>query len=282
MLKHRFLTAIMLILVFSLSLISENDKNFMVFLSIVISLVLWEWLLMSVPVYVSKKKCTAVAIFLFMAMMLSLTFISINNIIKYKYIIYRVILIINIIWLFISFVSVFLARIFSNIERLLISIFSVILCSVVWFILIFYYISYNSWFIISLLIFICLIDTSGYFVGKYIGKKKLAYKISPNKTIAGAVSGICFSVIWFYISSFISDSFSSVLIYKWSLFLALLFSIILSFLAIFGDLFESLLKRNSGIKDSSNLLPGHGGVYDRFDGIISVIPTMFLLSEVSF
>ncbi|AGF48324.1 phosphatidate cytidylyltransferase [Candidatus Kinetoplastibacterium oncopeltii TCC290E] len=282
MLKHRVLTAIMLVSVFALSLLSRYEGSFIVLLSVIISFVLWEWLLMSVPAYVSKKNCMLLPILLFMIATLSLPFVSINIVFKYSNILYKAILIIDVIWLLLSLISVSYARVFSNAERLFISIFSIFLCSSVWFIIVFYYISYGSWFIISMLIFICAVDISGYFVGKSIGKKKLACEISPNKTIAGAVSGICASFIWFYVSSFIEGSFSSILIDKWSLFLALLFSIILSFLAIFGDLFESLLKRNSGIKDSSNLLPGHGGVYDRFDAIISVVPTAFLLSEVSF
>lgn len=282
MLKHRVLTAMVLILVFALSLLSRHEENFIILLSIIISFVLWEWLLMAVPIYISKKNCMVVPILLFIAVILSLPFISINSIFEYKNILYKSILIIDVIWLFLSFISVFYARVFSNAERLFISIFSVFLCSSAWFSILFYYISYNSWFIISLIVFICSVDISGYFIGKSIGKKKLAYKISPNKTVAGAVSGVCASFIWFYLSSFVRGSFSSILIDKWSLFLALLFSIMLAFIAIFGDLFESLLKRNSGIKDSSNLLPGHGGVYDRFDAIISVVPTAFLLSEVLF
>ncbi|AGF49030.1 phosphatidate cytidylyltransferase [Candidatus Kinetoplastidibacterium galati] len=280
MLKLRILTAIMLISIFALSLLSRHEEDFIILLSVIVSFVLWEWLMMSIPTYVSKKLHSSTNIFF--AVLVSLASISASSIIKYKSIIYKTILVVNIIWLFLSFASVFFARVFSNAERLFISIFSVFLCFSAWFVIVFYYISYSSWFMISLLVFICSVDVFGYFIGRSIGKKKLAYKISPNKTIVGAVSGICASFIWFYISSFIDGSFSSILIDRWSLFLALLFSIVLSFIAIFGDLFESLLKRNSGIKDSSNLLPGHGGVYDRFDTIISVVPTAFLLSEVLF
>jgi len=106
-------------------------------------------------------------------------------------------------------------------------------------------------------------DTGAYFTGKKFGKKSMAPIISPNKTVAGAVGGI-FTTALFII--FITLSFNIFNIY-WFVF-AVSFPIV----AIVGDLFESCLKRNFNIKDTGTIIPGHGGILDRFDSFIFVIP----------
>ncbi len=113
-------------------------------------------------------------------------------------------------------------------------------------------------------------DTGAYFCGKYLGSKKLAKNISPNKTIAGALGGILLTIIVVYILTFFNGFFSI----KW-----FFYSISLALLAIIGDLFESALKRNAGIKDTGKIMPGHGGFLDRFDTLLITVPfTYFFLS----
>ena len=90
------------------------------------------------------------------------------------------------------------------------------------------------------------------------------------------------SVLWVALSSFWADSFGAVMIQRWGWGLALPLAALLGMLSIVGDLFESLLKRRAGRKDSSALLPGHGGVYDRIDAILPVAPLALLLSGVLF
>ena len=109
-------------------------------------------------------------------------------------------------------------------------------------------------------------DSGAYFVGRKYGKNKLAPSISPGKTIEGAVGAFVLTIAF---SFFCADYFS--LTVKSSL----LFTIIISFFSIFGDLFESHLKRGADIKDSGTIIPGHGGVLDRIDGISSSIPIIF-------
>ena len=122
----------------------------------------------------------------------------------------------------------------------------------------------------ALLLFSFLIvwvaDSGAYFVGRKYGKNKLAPSISPGKTIEGAVGAVLLTILF---SFFCADYFS--LTVKASLF----YAIIISFFSIFGDLFESHLKRGADIKDSGTLIPGHGGVLDRIDGICSSIPIIF-------
>lgn len=130
--------------------------------------------------------------------------------------------------------------------------------------------------------FICIFiitittDSGAYFIGSLIGGPKLCPKISPKKTISGAIGGmLCafafgttFLIIFLWISG--ADYFGY--IYPFAL-----LTIILSIISQCGDLFESWLKRLNDIKDSSNIIPGHGGVLDRFDSVLFVAPVVALI-----
>ena len=97
----------------------------------------------------------------------------------------------------------------------------------------------------------------------------------------GAFAGVLGVVLWVLITAlFWDDSFGSVLVKKWGWLMASVFAVILAIISIAGDLFESLLKRRAGVKDSSALLPGHGGVYDRIDAVVAVVPLAYLLTEL--
>lgn len=120
----------------------------------------------------------------------------------------------------------------------------------------------SPWLLLGVLATVWLADSAAYFSGKRFGKRKLAPEISPGKTwegVAGAM--IAVTVYGVVICSFQHVSY-------W--FVAGLWFIVV--LSIMGDLFESMLKRQAGIKDSSQLLPGHGGVLDRIDGIMPTLP----------
>ena len=130
----------------------------------------------------------------------------------------------------------------------------------------------NIFFVILVCIFS---DIGGYVVGKTVGGKKLT-KISPNKTVSGSIGSFVFSFIPLFIFS--------ILFYEKinSLFINLIFlSIFISLISQVGDLFISFFKRKAGVKDTGNILPGHGGILDRVDGIIFAIPfgvlTYFIL-----
>lgn len=112
-------------------------------------------------------------------------------------------------------------------------------------------------------------DSAAYFAGKRFGKHKLASTISPGKTWEGVLGAFFAVTIYAVMLSYLThQSYWFVLV-----FLGVMV------LSIMGDLFESLIKRQAGVKDSSNLLPGHGGVLDRIDGLISSLPlVMFLLT----
>jgi len=116
------------------------------------------------------------------------------------------------------------------------------------------------------LLLVWIADSGAYFVGKTFGKHKLAPSISPGKTIEGAAGALLLTILFSFL---FADYFF--LSSKASLF----YAIIITFFSIFGDLFESHLKRAADLKDSGTIIPGHGGVLDRIDGICSSIPIIF-------
>lgn len=113
-------------------------------------------------------------------------------------------------------------------------------------------------------------DTGAFFVGRRWGKRKLAPAVSPGKTIAGLWGGLIFTLITAVIELLILQ----VPAQKWWAWLSL--AIIVAVASVIGDLFESMMKRHAGVKDSSNLLPGHGGVLDRIDSLTCAIPVFAL------
>ena len=113
-------------------------------------------------------------------------------------------------------------------------------------------------------------DIAAYFTGKAWGKNKLAPKISPGKSWQG-VGGALIMTIFIVIIVWLIMNYTANLLPK-----LMLLSLLVVILSVVGDLFESLLKRQVGIKDSGNLLPGHGGVLDRIDSMISASPVYAL------
>lgn len=127
-----------------------------------------------------------------------------------------------------------------------------------------------------------LTDAFAFLVGRKIGKHKMSPKISPKKSVEGAVGGVVLTMLFVLGVSFAFDLVSKKLGNEYFLYdsnikyvFIAIFSVILSVISMFGDLAASVLKRNVGIKDYSNLLPGHGGIMDRFDSCFFVVPTLF-------
>lgn len=126
-----------------------------------------------------------------------------------------------------------------------------------------------------------LSDSGAYFVGRAFGKHKLAPKISPNKTIEGAVGGLITCVILYLAIGFAFDKICLFINYgvEINYLNLLLIAPFASIISVVGDLSASIVKRQYKIKDFGNIMPGHGGVLDRFDSVLFVVPFVYVMTK---
>ncbi len=130
---------------------------------------------------------------------------------------------------------------------------------------------HGAWVLLFMLVIIWAADIGAYFAGKTLGKHKLAPSVSPGKTWEGAIGGAILALVVASVGIWLMG---------WPVANKAIFAavvILLVIISVFGDLFESMCKRKAGIKDSSQILPGHGGLLDRLDSTIAVAP-FFLLA----
>jgi CDP-diglyceride synthetase len=126
--------------------------------------------------------------------------------------------------------------------------------------------------LLAIMAVVWLADIGAYFAGRSLGKHKLAPSISPGKTWEGAIGGGVAVLVY---GLLLSSRLPAILAGNLPLLLVVL--VLLTAISILGDLFESLLKRQAGLKDSSKVLPGHGGVLDRIDSLTSTLPLVALV-----
>jgi phosphatidate cytidylyltransferase len=128
----------------------------------------------------------------------------------------------------------------------------------------------GQWLLLLAVGVVALADIGGYIAGNLLGKNKMAPVISPGKTWEGFLGGLFFQLLLIAL-------LASLLSVNLSLQTLVLLVIPVSLYSVLGDLFESMLKRHQGVKDSSQILPGHGGVLDRIDGLMAALPLFILL-----
>jgi phosphatidate cytidylyltransferase len=136
----------------------------------------------------------------------------------------------------------------------------------------------SAMFLLSAMAIVWVADIGAYFAGRSFGKRKLAPSISPGKTWEGVIGGLLAVLILAAVATQLPQTFQAQLLMrygwiKWALLLGLMV-----FASVVGDLFESMLKRRADVKDSSGLLPGHGGVLDRIDALVPTMPLAYLLA----
>ncbi|MBK8768538.1 MAG: phosphatidate cytidylyltransferase [Burkholderiaceae bacterium] len=147
---------------------------------------------------------------------------------------------------------------------------------------------HSTWALVSSMAVVWVADIAAYFVGRAIGRRKLAPSISPGKSWEGAIGGasavaiIGLTVAWLAASSWpaAADTLPARLLQSGGPLIAALVLLALAALSVVGDLHESLLKRQAGVKDSGWILPGHGGVLDRIDALIPTMPVALLVYEI--
>lgn len=126
----------------------------------------------------------------------------------------------------------------------------------------------DPWLLLGLTATIWIADSAAYFAGKQFGKHKLAPTISPGKTWEGVLGGLLLVTLYGYtLATYFALPILVTLIVLW----------VMAILSVIGDLFESMIKRQSNLKDSGNILPGHGGILDRIDGMTSSLPIAVLM-----
>ncbi|MGB2831560.1 MAG: phosphatidate cytidylyltransferase [Methylotenera sp.] len=256
MLKTRIITALVLMIGFLMALFNTSGIlwSFITLAAVLIGI--WEWSklikLNHTQLLVSVACALVIGLILTLASMTSLGHYS-------DELVFILLGLSTVFWIFVAPIWLITRKKINH--QLFLAILGILLLLATWVALNGLH-SISPWLLLAVLGTVWLADSAAYFAGKNFGRHKLAPEISPGKTwegVAGALLAVTFYglVICYYMH-----------ISRW-LIVGLWLMVVLS---IMGDLFESLLKRQAGVKDSSHLLPGHGGVLDRIDGLIPTLP----------
>lgn len=276
MLKQRVLTAVALLGVLALVVAATSPWPFLLFLALACACAGFEWLRLTLGVRSVWAPVGAVALFAACAWQAKQW---IGGDFKALFVLQGIVCLAVGLWLTLLLPALWRAQVTRPAYGLANSVAAVVTLLATWGALAYWYLQRGAIFVVSLLIVVWVADIAAYFAGRAFGRRKLAPSISPGKTLEGAFAGVVGVVVWLLISAQLPQTFAASLRSQTSWFVLLLMGVLLAIFSIAGDLFESLLKRRAGVKDSSQLLPGHGGVYDRIDAVVAVVPLGFLLIE---
>lgn len=285
MLKQRVITAIVLLVV----LIGAYMAGPVVLsgvMAIGFTVALWEWLKLA---GINTKASALVAAVLGIGMS-SLTYFAYQEIasgmedsaallgtLSSAFIYY--ILFITLLWIGIS-IRVFFARHTGmKVAPVMVALSGIFFVPAAWLSFVGMYATFGISMILSLLVIVWVADIMAYFTGMAFGKHRMSPAISPKKSWEGAAGGMLSVILLGYAAAYFMpgvDTIPSVVINACGAVVWAVVAFFLVVLSIIGDLYESALKRQAGIKDSSNLLPGHGGFYDRMDALMPTLPAGFL------
>lgn len=261
MLLHRFLTALVLVSTTLVCLFAENPLGWNILVSVFVLIAWWEWINLANARYFGIKTIFFTLLLLLMAYLMYFYQLPIV-----------VVIVMAMLWLVLLTATLQtrwqrIGIVWSDVSKLFIgsTVLAFAWSSLVWL----KEQANGSWWVLGFLLIIWLADTGAYFVGKRFGKTKLAPSVSPGKTLEGMLGGLALVAIYALITKV---SFSALFQSN----AVILCAIIIAIVSIGGDLYESWLKRLVGIKESSNILPGHGGVLDRIDSLIAALPFMIL------
>lgn len=262
MLKQRLITAAILIPLIVLAVLELPTLWLLVLLLMVSFLAQWEWLGVA-----SMNKLTRSSALLVTTLVTAIALVKADSA--------QLLMLGGIVWVIISLVILryahkpFPARLQTVIQMpvssylLAVAIMLLFLYSAVW---LHGLSAAGPVLTLYILVSVWLADTGGYFAGKRYGRRSLARHISPNKTYEGLLGALVLVTIW-AVPAWLMGVNQGIALLHW-----LVLSWVSVIFSVFGDLFESVFKRAFQIKDSGNLLPGHGGIWDRVDSLLSAVP----------
>lgn len=272
MLKHRVITAVVLLALFLWSLFSLSPLLFSVFIGLVVFYASWEWSDMAGLQQIQSRLLYLA--FTGVIMLLIATYIDFFGDMSQMLIAGKTVLLWAVLWWLVALFWVKgypnSASIWGSVScRLLMGLLVLIPTWVAVVILI--HAINGPWLVLIVVAVVAFADIGAYFAGRRFGKTPLAPTVSPKKTIEGMAGGILVNVI-FVIALGIWQQMG---FGQWLLFV-LVVAVAVPF-SVLGDLLESMVKRHRGIKDSGNILPGHGGLLDRMDSLTAALPIFALL-----
>jgi phosphatidate cytidylyltransferase len=272
MLKNRIITAIILLAVLLPILFWLPAIYISIFFLLALSAAAWEWSRLLYP-----QAGRSALLYAAFCVVIILLLLAIQNF-SWQF---AILLLAVIFWFFLA--PFILAKgMNASLDKLrpFYVVLGLILLPATWFALVFLR-ELGLIFLLSTMALVWVADIGAYFVGKAFGKRKLAAQISPGKSVEGALGGLLLCYGYALLCIFYLP-FESTLFGAWAIRFGwvpmFLMVTVLTAFSIFGDLFESQLKRMAGVKDSSHLLPGHGGVLDRVDALIPTMPIAALLA----
>ena len=273
MLKKRILSAIVLLSIFLASFFLQNPTYFLLLVFIVSGILFYELgkilKLKGLSLIIYWIFSAAPIIFFYFIVIVNINFLDESNQYLIKVFLTNFSIIISfvsaIFWLIIVPLDILYGKISSNIKfQIFYGYFLVTPMAIVTSLV---FLQNKNLLLIPFMM-IWLADIGAYFVGKNFGKNKLAKNISPGKTIEGAVGGFLANILFaFVLSQLYVEDFGFLF----------LFAVLVTALSIFGDIYQSFLKRRAKVKDSGVIIPGHGGLLDRLDSFCPTLPLSYLL-----
>ena len=273
MLKKRILSAIVLLSIFLASFFLQNPTYFLLLVFIVSGILFYELgkilKLKGLSLIIYWIFSAAPIIFFYFIVIVNINFLDESNQYLIKVFLTNFSIIISFIsaifWLIIAPLDILYGKISSNIKfQIFYGYFLVTPMAIVTSLV---FLQNKNLLLIPFMM-IWLADIGAYFVGKNFGKNKLAKNISPGKTIEGAVGGFLANILFaFVLSQLYVEDFGFLF----------LFAVLVTALSIFGDIYQSFLKRRAKVKDSGVIIPGHGGLLDRLDSFCPTLPLSYLL-----
>lgn len=259
MLSHRIITSLILFFLTYLVFFQVPSNVFIISITMFFAIGVLELLSMYKLSIINKIGVTGV--FFFLSLLFGFNHHDISQLVR---------LVAVVLWCFIA-PAILIAQP-QSIHKTIIAVLAVVVFGTSSYALIVLYNLIGVWQLISIMAIAWIADIGAYFVGRNFGRYKLAPSISPGKTIEGAVAGMLLVILYLLLLKYFNLS-----IYLYDYISVFKFGVILVIASVIGDLLESWLKRVAGVKDSGNILPGHGGIFDRVDSLIAVLAMAFAM-----